>query len=398
MKEYLNITKGNTSQLQVGLIDNGSAAKPRIQATEQVTLGAGTAKMLTVYDDGVRLGTNADVSNTGKTLFVEGTFGIGPSFANAQITNFGSIANGTFDGGLGNYLPTNSGTNGLLISTPYGTTSGGVVGIGINTTSNNAESFSIFSGTNNSFNKSVATFKADGKVGIGNVNPKEVLHVNGNLTGSGNFEVDGTATIKTLETGGHTDFALVATAAGKVKQMAASPIPLGGIIMWSGTTSSIPTGWKFCDGNGGVSVNGIAIPDLRSKFIYGAGANSSGQFGPGIGDTGGSSTHDHGGNTQSHTLTVSQIPSHDHTYKDTMFSEESANMSETGYIDNIDQITTSSSNRQSKTDANDSGVHSYSMNRTTSPKGGGAAHSHGIDPANHLPPYYALAFIIYVGV
>ena len=83
-QSYLNITKGNTSQLQVGLIDNGSTAKPRIQATDQVTLGAGTAKMLTVYDDGIRLGSNADVSSTGKTLFVEGTFGIGPSFANAQ--------------------------------------------------------------------------------------------------------------------------------------------------------------------------------------------------------------------------------------------------------------------------------------------------------------------------
>ena len=31
-------------------------------------------------------------------------------------------------------------------------------------------------------------------------------------------------------------------------------------------------------------------------------------------------------------------------------------------------------------------------------EGGGAAHNHGINTANHLPPYYALAFIIYVGV
>ena len=51
-------------------------------------------------------------------------------------------------------------------------------------------------------------------------------------------------------------------------------IPLGGIIMWSGTGSAtaVPTGFTLCDGNSGAAVNGITIPDLRDKFIVGANA------------------------------------------------------------------------------------------------------------------------------
>ena len=43
-------------------------------------------------------------------------------------------------------------------------------------------------------------------------------------------------------------------------------------------------------------------------------------------------------------------------------------------------------------------VNSLSSNRTTSPTGGGNGHNHSIGAQNHLPPYYALAFIMYVGV
>lgn len=39
-------------------------------------------------------------------------------------------------------------------------------------------------------------------------------------------------------------------------------VPTGGIIMWAGTISSIPSGWQLCDGTGGT-------PDLRDKFVKG---------------------------------------------------------------------------------------------------------------------------------
>ena len=45
--------------------------------------------------------------------------------------------------------------------------------------------------------------------------------------------------------------------------VASTDFPNGGIIMWSGTLASIPTGWVLCDGTNGT-------PDLRSRFVYGA--------------------------------------------------------------------------------------------------------------------------------
>jgi len=41
-------------------------------------------------------------------------------------------------------------------------------------------------------------------------------------------------------------------------------IPIGGIIMWSGTT--LPSGWALCDGK---TINGYKTPDLRGRFIVG---------------------------------------------------------------------------------------------------------------------------------
>ena len=45
-------------------------------------------------------------------------------------------------------------------------------------------------------------------------------------------------------------------------------VPVGGIIMWSGATNNLPTGWALCDGS---VVNGLQTPDLRDKFVVGAG-------------------------------------------------------------------------------------------------------------------------------
>ena len=46
-------------------------------------------------------------------------------------------------------------------------------------------------------------------------------------------------------------------------------VPSGGIIMWSGTIASIPTGWYLCNGSN-------STPDLRNRFIVGAVADSAG--------------------------------------------------------------------------------------------------------------------------
>ena len=59
-------------------------------------------------------------------------------------------------------------------------------------------------------------------------------------------------------------------------------IPTGGIIMWSGATSAIPSGWVLCDGQN-------STPDLRNKFIVGANDSTGDTSYPGVsvGATGG---------------------------------------------------------------------------------------------------------------
>lgn len=69
-------------------------------------------------------------------------------------------------------------------------------------------------------------------------------------------------------------------------------IPSGIITMWNGASSAIPDGWLLCDGNNNT-------PDLRDRFIVGAGNNYN------VGATGGEATHK---------LTTSEMPSHNHTF------------------------------------------------------------------------------------
>ena len=38
----------------------------------------------------------------------------------------------------------------------------------------------------------------------------------------------------------------------------------GMIMLWSGSTSSVPSGWALCNGSNGT-------PDLRNRFVVGAG-------------------------------------------------------------------------------------------------------------------------------
>ena len=57
----------------------------------------------------------------------------------------------------------------------------------------------------------------------------------------------------------------------------------GMIVMWSGTIANIPSGWKLCNGVGTISTGG-AVPDLRNRFVVGAGQTY------GVNATGGSAT------------------------------------------------------------------------------------------------------------
>lgn len=79
-----------------------------------------------------------------------------------------------------------------------------------------------------------------------------------------------------------------------------SVLPRGMIIMWGGSVVSIPAGWQLCDGSN-------TTPDLRNKFIVGAGTGVS-PSAYAVGATGG---------TTSVTLAASNIPAHTHTFSGT---------------------------------------------------------------------------------
>lgn len=66
-------------------------------------------------------------------------------------------------------------------------------------------------------------------------------------------------------------------------------VPVGGIIMWSG--SSVPSGWALCNGSNGT-------PDLRNRFVMGGVLSSRGQT----------------GGANSKTLELKNIPAHRHWY------------------------------------------------------------------------------------
>jgi hypothetical protein len=57
-------------------------------------------------------------------------------------------------------------------------------------------------------------------------------------------------------------------------------VPIGGIIMWSGSVGNIPPGYQLCDGTN-------ATPDMQDKFCVGAGS----AYPPA--SEGGSSSHVH---------------------------------------------------------------------------------------------------------
>lgn len=132
-------------------------------------------------------------------------------------------------------------------------------------------------------------------------------------------------------------------------------VPKGAILLWSGSTNDIPSGWALCDGT-------LSTPDLRGRFVVGSGGAYS------AGATGGSSTHNHGGATQGHTLTIAEIPPHSHTYSSY----------DSGY--NVPSFP--------------DGQALSPITAQTSTVGGGQPHMHPIQDATNLPPYYALAYIM----
>jgi len=168
--------------------------------------------------------------------------------------------------------------------------------------------------------------------------------------------------------------------------------PTGGIIMWSGSIASIPSGWNLCDGTN-------STPDLRNRFVVGAGDTYSPD------DTGGE---------DSVTLTESQMPSHSHSGSTGSAGSHSHSASTGtagnhrhleyhyhyngsgdgpgpasgccgGAIEHSNVYTGYEGDHSHSVSISSAGSHSHSV--TVGDTGGDASHE-------NRPPYYALAYIM----
>ncbi|MDE5418451.1 tail fiber protein [Labilibaculum sp. DW002] len=185
----------------------------------------------------------------------------------------------------------------------------------------------------------------------------------------------------------------------------AGKIPLGGIIMWNGTT--IPDGWALCDGQ---LVNGNQTPDLRGRFIVGSYPGKSGFDSGNNGGTVGSTpnnfntntngTHNHAGNTGAYKLTPSDIPTHKHNFKNYYFIETSGkDDARTGTSFGFESIEQGGGAGDFDTDNNR--VFYKNMDTESSGMSNPNSHTHTISSTgNHSHsvsvPYYVLAFIMRV--
>ena len=138
-----------------------------------------------------------------------------------------------------------------------------------------------------------------------------------------------------------------------------SVLPTGSIILWSGSTGSIPSGFYLCNGSNGT-------PDLRDRFIVGAGGNYT------VAQTGGSAdaivvSHNHTATS----VVTDPVHAHSGVLND---SGSSQLVGGTGI----------SYNRFLATNSNTTGVTVATTNVAAGTSGSGA----------NNPLYYALAYIM----
>jgi len=149
-----------------------------------------------------------------------------------------------------------------------------------------------------------------------------------------------------------------------VKTSIGSAIPQGSIIMWYGASNTVPTGWQICDGTN-------STPDLRDKFIVGAGTTYSN------GNTGGSAN----AVVVSHSHSVTD-PGHDHTGPTYQY------LLKPPYVGSLTGNDMSGSGSEQAVGGGDGGLMITTATNIT-------INSQGVSGTNaNLPPYFALFFIM----
>lgn len=156
-------------------------------------------------------------------------------------------------------------------------------------------------------------------------------------------------------------------------------VPIGAIILWSGATTAVPSGWVLCAGGTFTRSDGggtVAVPDLRDRFVVGAG------LGYAVGTVGGvispEGTADYQG-THSHAGTyMTAAGAHTHTMQSTADRVE---------LDAGAGRQAATGQHRHAIDAVGDHVHGISVTYD-------GGHVHTVSIPDGRPPYYALAYIM----
>ena len=213
------------------------------------------------------------------------------------------------------------------------------------TTDNNADTAHMTAMT--------ATGIKHGNIGIGETNPTEKLHVDGK--------------VKATEFIGY------------------GATPIGGIIMWSGST--VPDGWTLCNG---VINNGITPPNLSGRFVVGIGSNGTTSY-----------SHTNKGGEDAVTLSASQMPQHNHTFTTSSNGNHTHQIERLPYDSQGSGISMQSMGGSSNNDEGWTGVDTRTRGASISTNGNhnhsGTTDNTGSSTAHeNRPKYYAIAYIMRV--
>ena len=190
--------------------------------------------------------------------------------------------------------------------------------------------------------------QASGNFSVAGKLTAKSANFSGELTAS-TLKVTGSSTVGALTANGGVTVTGDLSVGGKISGFGTAPI--GSIIMWSGATNNIPTGWVLCDGKNGT-------PDLRGRFVIGAGGNYA------VSAKGGAETVK---------LELKHIPPHTHDYKFKGADLAGAWKNNNNFYD--------------------ASGHYSGNNRTKTTESAGGQSGNAVAHEN-MPPYWALAFIM----
>lgn len=181
-------------------------------------------------------------------------------------------------------------------------------------------------------------------------------------------------------------------------------VPIGAILMWSGTT--IPPGYGLCDGG---TYNGHPTPDLRARFVVGYSSLSTDYGSPGLYSQhanylahGGTATPNYlagsTGGASKVSLDLTQIPRHTHGVNDpghrhsiTIYEHSVGGGEADCSCDRGDDLYQGAGWKSENTTSITTGISIQYSGGT----GTAQSASNGADHENR-PPYYTLAFIMRV--